>query len=303
MLDAKSPLDPLHVSISSAAAVPTDPGQGRVGDGLPCADRSLSTIGPDAHPFACAHQRSALHSAYALVWLVALACLLLGFNKAGVAGTLGPFVTVIMVLALPADEAVGLLLPMLIAADSFALAAYWRKWEARLIPPLLLAAIVGIAIGTVVISRISEERLQTLIAVALLVFAILYIAQRGIRLPERHHRRWAMVAGTTAGFTSAVAHAGGPPVIVYLMGVGLEPRRFVATTVALFSMINIIKVPGYLLAGLLDGELILSTIWGWVMIPVGVVLGRLLIDHVDKTVFERVTMVLLVLGAVTLLVT
>lgn len=237
-----------------------------------------------------------------MVWLVALASLLLGFNKAGVAGTLGPFVTVIMVLALPADEAVGLLLPMLIAADSFALAAYWRRWESRLLPPLLLAAIVGIGIGTFVVSHISEESLQRLIAVALLFFAILYIKQRGLRIPEKYHRTWGLIAGTTAGFTSSIAHAGGPPVIVYLMGVGLEPRRFVATTVALFSMVNILKVPGYLITGLLDGELILSTIWGWFMIPVGVVLGRFLIDHIDKAVFERVTMALLVIGAVVLLV-
>lgn len=237
-----------------------------------------------------------------MIWLVAVASLLLGFNKAGVAGTLGPFVTVIMVLAMPADQAVGLLLPMLIAADSFALAAYWRKWETKLLWPLLAAAIVGIAFGTFVITHISEEALQRLIAVALLLFAVVYIKQRGVSIPSKHHRPWAMVAGTTAGFTSSVAHAGGPPIIVYLMGVGLEPKRFVGTTVALFAMINILKVPSYLLAGLLDGDLILSTIWGWLAIPVGVVLGRFLVDRVDRVVFERTTMVLLVAGALTLLV-
>jgi hypothetical protein len=236
------------------------------------------------------------------MWLVALACLLLGFNKAGVAGTLGPFVTVIMVLAMPADEAVGLLLPMLIAADSFALAAYWRKWETKLLWPLLAAAVIGIALGTFVISHISEEALQRLIAVALLTFAVVYIKQRGVEIPKKHHRQWAMAAGTTAGFTSAVAHAGGPPIIVYLMGVGLEPKRFVGTTVGLFAMINILKVPGYLLAGLMDGELIVSTIWGWLLIPVGVVFGRLLVDRVDRIVFERITMVLLIGGALVLLV-
>lgn len=235
-------------------------------------------------------------------WLVALACLLLGFNKAGVAGTLGPFVTVIMVLAMPANEAVGLLLPMLIAADSFALAAYWRKWETKLLWPLLAAAVIGIALGTFVISNISEEALRRLIAVALLAFAVIYVRQRGVQIPQRHHRGWAMAAGTTAGFASAVAHAGGPPIIVYLMGVGLEPKRFVATSVGLFAMINIIKVPGYLLAGLMDGDLIVSTMWGWLLIPVGVLLGRLLVGRVNKVVFERITMVLLVAGALALLV-
>jgi uncharacterized membrane protein YfcA len=232
-----------------------------------------------------------------VIGLVAVACLLL------VAGTLGPFVTVLLVLAIPADEAVGLLLPMLIAADSFSVAAYWGKWERRLIPPLLGAAVVGVGFGTIVLWSISEEWLQRLIALALLGFAAFYIRQRGIRIPKEHQRRWAVAAGTTAGFTSAVAHAGGPPVIVYLMGVGLEPKRFVGTTVALFSLINLIKVPGYLLAGLMDGELIVSTMWGWLAIPVGVVLGRFLVDRIDRVLFERTTLVLLVVGSLVLLVT
>jgi uncharacterized protein len=237
-----------------------------------------------------------------MIWLIPLACLLLGFNKAGVAGTLGPFVTVIMVLALGADEAVGILLPMLIVADSFAVAAYWRKWETKLLWPLLSAAIIGIIGGTFVISHISETALQRLIAIALLVFAVIYVAQRGVRIPKNHHRRWAMVAGTTAGFTSSVAHAGGPPIIVYLMGVGLEPKRFVGTTVGLFAMINILKLPGYLLTGLTDGHLILSSIWGWPFIPIGVVLGRILINRINRAIFERILMGLLVAGAMALLI-
>lgn len=238
-----------------------------------------------------------------MLGLVALACLLLGFNKAGVAGTLGPFVTVLLVLAMDADDAVGVLLPMLIVADSFSVAAHWRQWEGRLIPPLLSAAVVGIGFGTVVLSQISEEWLQRLIAVALLVFAVFYVSQRGLEIKHEHQRSWGMAAGATAGFTSAIAHAGGPPVIVYLMGVGLEPRRFVGTTVALFSLINLIKVPGYILADLMDKELILSTVWGWLMIPVGVVLGRLLVERINRTIFERLTLVLLIVGSLILLVT
>ena len=237
-----------------------------------------------------------------VIALVAVACLLLGFSKAGVAGTLGPFVTVLLVLAMPADDAVGLLLPMLIAADTFSLAAHWRQWEGRLIPPLLSAAVVGIAMGTVVLSQISEEWLQRIIAIALLGFAVFHVAQRGVQIRREHQRSWGFAAGATAGFTSAIAHAGGPPVIVYLMGVGLEPRRFVGTTIALFSMINLIKAPGYVLAGVMDTELITSTLWGWVMIPVGVMLGRMLVKRVNRTVFERITLVLLVAGSLVLLV-
>ena len=238
-----------------------------------------------------------------MLGFVALAALLLGFGKAGVAGTLGPFVTVLLVLGMPADDALGAALPMLIFADGFSVAAYWRKWEIRLLPPLLASAVVGIAAGTLVVSSISEVWLQRLIAVSMLVFAVAYVQSRGIRLSSVARRPWALAAGTTAGFTSAVAHAGGPPIVVYLMTAGLEPRRFVATSVAFFAAVNLIKVPGYLVAGLFDIELIRSTLLAWPLIPVGVAIGRLLVDRIDRARFERATLILLVAGSIMLLVT
>lgn len=238
-----------------------------------------------------------------MIALVALAALMLGFGKAGIAGTLGPFATVLMTLALPADDAIGLLLPMLIFADVFSVASYWRRWEGRLLPPLLLSATVGIAVGTLVVSSISEEWLQRLIAVALLVFAAFYARGRRVQLSRRLQRPWAMAAGSSAGFTSTLAHSGGPPIVVYLMTASLDPVRFVGTSVAFFAAVNLIKVPGYFYADLFDGELIVSTMPAWLLIPVGVVLGRLLVGRIDRAVFERVTLVLLVIGSLVLLVT
>ena len=98
---------------------------------------------------------------------VALAAFLIGFNKAGVAGTLGPFVTVLLALSLPADDAVGLLLPILIVADWFTLAAHWRQWNTAIYIRLLLASLVGIAVGSLVISVVSEIVLRRIIGVAM----------------------------------------------------------------------------------------------------------------------------------------
>jgi len=238
-----------------------------------------------------------------MIGYVAAAALLLGFGKAGVAGTIGPIVTILLVLAIPADQAIGFALPMLIFADAFAVAAYWRKWDGRLLPPLVASAFVGIVAGTLVISRISEVWLQRLIGVSMLVFAAFYVAGRGLELSAVARPRWALAAGSSAGFTSAVAHAGGPPIVAYLMTAGLEPRRFVGTSVAFFAVINLIKVPGYLLADLFDFDLIRSTLWAWLFIPVGVGLGRLLVARIDRRRFEWVALVLLIVGSVTLLVT
>ena len=77
-----------------------------------------------------------------MTFSVALAAFLIGFNKAGVAGTLGPFVTVLLALSIPADDAIGLLLPILIVAD-------WFKESPEKHPQILiwLPNIVFVAIG------------------------------------------------------------------------------------------------------------------------------------------------------------
>jgi len=238
-----------------------------------------------------------------MVWYVALAGLLLGFGKAGIAGALGPFVTLVLVLAMPADDALGLALPMLMFADTFSLAAYWRTWETKLLPLLMGAAIVGIIAGTALISSISEEWLRRFIAVAMLLFAAAYLASRSaVRLPDGR-RSWGVAAGAASGFTSTIAHSGGPPIVIYLLAVGLEPKRLVGTSVAFFAVINLIKVPGYFIAGLFDTELIVSTLWAWITIPIGVILGRWLVDRIDRARFETTTVALLAAGAVVLLVT
>ncbi len=238
-----------------------------------------------------------------LLAVVAFTGLMIGFGKAGVAGTLGPFVTVLMALVLPADIALGLLLPMLIVADGFALAAYWRQWDKTILRRLLLAALVGIAIGTFTISSVDETILRRLIALSILAFAVLFVLTRGARMPLSGEKPWAVAAGTTSGFVSTVAHSGGPPIVAYMISARVEPIRLVGTTVAYFAAVNLIKVPGYFYAELFDGALLLSTSPAWIFVPLGIFLGKRLVHRINTEAFERLMLLLLVGGAVVLLIT
>ena len=98
----------------------------------------------------------------------------------------------VLVLALPADDALGVALPMLIFADTFTVTAYWRTWDTKLLPALLGAAVVGIVAGTALISSISEEWLRRFIAVAMLLFAAAYLASRGGVHLRSGPRRWGL---------------------------------------------------------------------------------------------------------------
>ncbi|MDJ0665196.1 MAG: sulfite exporter TauE/SafE family protein [Acidimicrobiia bacterium] len=237
-----------------------------------------------------------------MIIVIAIAGFLIGFSKAGVGGTLGPFVTVLVALTVPADDAIGLLLPMLIIADWVTMTAHWRQWVTPIVLRLLAAATVGIAFGSTLVGSIDEARLRNLIAIAMLLFVAYYLATK-TRIAAQLALKHAWPAGLISGFVSALAHLGGPPIFAYLLTTDLKPRRFVATSAALFAIINLLKVPAYLLAGLFDGELISSVWYAWFAIPFGVVAGRSLVSRMDRVVFDRITTTLLVGGALVLLLT
>jgi len=237
-----------------------------------------------------------------VIWGVGVAGFIIGFNKAGAASTLGPINTVLLAMLLPADQAVGLLLPMLIVADAFSVAAHWGKWNGAVMRPLLASAVVGIAVGSVTISVVDEEVLRRLIAISSLVFVALVVWTRFRKRTMVVRRAAAWTAGAASGLTSTIAHAGGPPVIAYLTALGMEPATFVGTTVVFFAIVNLLKVPAYVAAGIIPVDLILDTLWAWLAIPVGVGVGRLVIRHINPRLFDRAVLALLVIGAVVLLV-
>jgi uncharacterized membrane protein YfcA len=234
--------------------------------------------------------------------VIAIAAFLIGFSKAGVGGTLSPFVTVLVALSLPADDAIGLLLPMLIVADWFTITAHWRQWVTPIVLRLLVASSIGIALGSTILGNISEPALRTLIAIAMLVFAVYYlITKTQVAAHLALTRAWP--AGLVAGLSSSLAHLGGPPILAYLLTTDLPPRKFVATSAALFTITNLLKVPAYFFAGLFDGELIAANWYAWLAIPFGVIIGRAVVGRLNREMFDRITTTLLVTGALVLLVT
>jgi uncharacterized membrane protein YfcA len=99
--------------------------------------------------------------------------------------------------------------------------------------------------------------------------------------------------GAVAGITSALAHSGGPPVAVYLLLRRADPVPFVATSALVFAIINLIKVPAYVSAGMFDVQLQLQLLWAVPIVPVGVVVGRWLVERIDRRRFHVVSVVLL----------
>jgi uncharacterized membrane protein YfcA len=239
-------------------------------------------------------------SFYAMAALVAL---IIGFSKGGLGGTLGGLATPLMAMVMPADQAIGLLLPILMVADVFAVASLWKRWDWRLIILLMPGAVVGVTIGTYFITNAPTETLKLALGIIVLLFALYKILEaRLFNALTYEAKNWhGVFAGTVAGFSSALAHTGGPPISIYLLMRRVPTHVFNGTSALFFAILNWVKVPYYVYAQLFDFQQIRSLIWLLPLLPLGVWGGKWAAEKISQEVFERVIVALLALTALLLI--
>lgn len=237
--------------------------------------------------------------------VLAVAALMVGMGKGGFGVAFAALATPLLAMILPVDKVLALMLVVQMVADVFAVGAHWKRWDHRLVITLLPGALAGVTIGTVFITAVSAQALRTTLAVVILLFTLYKVFERSLlRGVAYRPRPWhSPLAGGISGFTSAVANNGGPPVTIYLLLHNLQPRTFIATTAIFFLLLNYIKLPFYLYAGLFDWALLRSALWILPLAPIGVWIGKAFVLRVNKELYERVILLFLVISALLVLLT
>jgi uncharacterized membrane protein YfcA len=193
----------------------------------------------------------------AVFWVIAaLAIILIGVSKAGFGGGVGAVATPLMALTISVAEAAALLLPLLLIADLFSLRHYWNIYDRRSFRLMLPGAVVGILLGGAFFGYFSDN--ERVLKMGLGIISLAFVAYQAFRalilgaLHKSHPPAWAGVAlGGAAGFTSTLAHAGGPPATMYLLPQQLPRQLFVGTNVSFFFAVNVVKLIPYGALGLL----------------------------------------------------
>lgn len=230
--------------------------------------------------------------------------LLVGLSKGGLGGSAGALATPLMALVMPADQVIGLMLPILMVADIFAVWTHWKRWDGRMVAWMLPGAVVGVTLGTFFIKNVPEETLKLTLAIIVFIFVAYKLLEKRLfrNVVYQPHDGHGILAGTVAGFSSSLAHTGGPPVSIYLLLRRVQPSTFNATSALFFAILNWIKVPYYFYAGLFDFERMKSMIWLLPLLPLGVWGGKVLADKVSRETFEQVIVVFLIITAVLLII-
>ncbi len=227
-----------------------------------------------------------VHDPIFIAAVIAILGFTLGLAKGGF-NALGPVLTPLLSLLLPVSLAVGVLLPMLIVGDIFAIYIYWGEWDSQLIWRMLPAGALGAIAGTFLLAELSPNLLRILLAVFVLVLiGYKFVSDKIQRLHYQPQGWHAPVAGALAGLASGMFNSGSPPFNSYLLLQKMPPRPFIATTALFFGLLNLIKVPGFLYTGVLNVSLLLSLWWVLLFIPLGILSARWILVRVNQATFD-----------------
>ena len=216
------------------------------------------------------------------------AVLLVGISKSGFGAGFGSLAVPLMALAVSVPQAAAILMPLLLVMDLLGLRAFRGRFDWSLLRFLLPFGLLGSVIGFLLFKALDPRTLAGIVG----VLTLLFLAQR-LAFPPRANSqpppRWVgSILVTASGFTSFVAHAGGPPINAYMIPQKLPPLIFTATMAVFFFAVNLSKWAPYAWLGLLDMRNMITSLALMPIAPLGVWVGVRIAHRIDPVLFYRV---------------
>ncbi len=216
------------------------------------------------------------------------AVLLMGVSKSGFGSGFGSLVVPMMALVVTVPQAAAIMMPLLFVMDVLGMAAFRKDLNRRLLRFMVPFALMGTVLGALLF-RVVDPRV---VAGVVGVLTLLFLAQRLLWPPRADAPpppKWlGAILTMTSGFTSFVAHAGGPPINAYVIPLRLKPVEFTATMAFLFFVVNLSKWLPYAWLGLLDWRNLATSVVLLPLAPLGVWLGVRMARRINPRWFYRI---------------
>lgn len=242
---------------------------------------------------------------------VATSVLIIAISKGGFGGSTGILAIPVMALVMPTQQMLGIMMLVLIVADALSNLHYFREYEWKLLRWLLAGVVPGIGAGTMMIWLIGQADPSTFDRVLKAIIGILclmIVALQVWRLTGRAvwilpiHPISSATVGLVAGAVSAIAHAAGPIILIYLLQAKLPKRKLVATALLYTLIANPLKVPGYIAIGIINISTLRDCLWFIPLLPVGTVLGAWLNGKISEKPFVIIMYVMATATALVMVV-
>lgn len=236
------------------------------------------------------------------IGLALMAALLLGMGKSGIKG-LGVIIVTLMALVFGSKASTGILIPMMITADIFAVIYYHRHTQWYFLKKLLPMMAVGVLLGVWWGNDISEAIFKQVMAAFILLTVVVMIwMDRTKTFGIPRHWAFASSMGLLSGITSMIGNLAGSFASIYFLAMRLPKNEFIGTAAWLFFIINVFKLPFHILVWktvntkTLTLNLILSP-----AILIGFFLGIRLVKLINNDLYRKLVLIVTAAGALIIL--
>jgi len=233
---------------------------------------------------------------------VAFASFLLGISKSGIKG-LAILIVTIFALVYDAKSSTGIVMPLLILGDIFAVIYYNRhtKWEfiKKLIPWMIIGVLIGVFFG----KDIPENTFKVIMAIIIFASTLLmYFWENKPNKKVPNHPLFSFSMGILAGFTTMIGNLAGSFANIYFLAIRLPKNEFIGTAAWLFFIINFFKLPFHIFIwktiniDSLYNSLILSP-----FLIIGLLTGVKIVKKIKNDSYRKLILFFTGLGAIIIL--
>ncbi len=241
------------------------------------------------------------------LWLlVILGAFILGLAKGGIMGV-NNITIALFALIFPPKFSIGIILLLLIVGDWGAFYYYRRHAVWKYLVPIIPWTIAGVIIGWLLLDRLDGKQVGRLIGGCLLVLMMLHISRKYVfkgdgKEWEIPHTWWFIgLAGFLSGFTSTIANAAAPVMLLFFLAVGLPKLEFLGTGAWFFMFLNLFKIPFYWAIDLITWETVILDLKLAPVVILGVVLGRYFVLKIPQKGFETFALAITILASLRLI--
>ena len=176
--------------------------------------------------------------------LIVLCAMLIGMSKTGVPGV-SMIVVPTLALIFGGKQSTGVLLPILIVADVFAVIYYHRHANWKHLMRALPWAMAGLVLALWIGYMVNDLQFKQMIATIVFVSIVLMIwNDYGIKNRVIADHWWfAAILGLAGGFETMIGNVAGPIFAIYLLAMHLDKKSFIGTTAWFFFIVNLSKYP------------------------------------------------------------
>jgi len=237
------------------------------------------------------------------ILLASLAAFILGMSKAGLKG-LGIIVVTLMALAHGAKASTGIIVPLLIVGDVFAVNYYNRHTKWAYLKRLLPFIVIGIGMGAIIGKYLDESQFQKWMAIIILLsVTMMFVWERYDKSQIPNQLWFAGVMGFGAGFTTMIGNLAGAFANVYFLATKLPKNEFIGTAAWLFFIVNLIKLPVHIFHWhTVDYTSLLIDLYLIPAVILGFLVGLKLVSRFKEKQFRYFILTVTAIGALIMLI-